>query len=364
MAVTLVTGGGASAISWLLEVPGASRTLLEARVPYGATSLSELLGYRPVQAVSDSTAMDLARIAFEQAVSLRPKNKPVVGIGCTAAIASDRPKSGAHRCHVAAWDADGATIYSLELVKGLRDRAREDRVVGRILLRAIADAFSVDFDVPMDLDPDERIHISRLTHDEPIGRLLAGKVRTVTLFEGGEMLADQVHTGGVLSGSFNPLHEAHLRLAEVAAGLLNQAVVFELSVENVDKPPLAEVEIRGRLAQFAGNGAVVVTGARTFHEKAKLFPGCTFVIGFDTARRLFDPVYHSGSEKGLLDALSEIRAAGCSFLVAGRAANGRFQTLADVAVPHGFDDLLEPIPESKFRIDKSSSAIRAAAAGS
>ena len=41
----------------------------------------------------------------------------MVGVGCTAAIATDRPKRGAHRCHVAAWSQRGVTTYSLETVK-------------------------------------------------------------------------------------------------------------------------------------------------------------------------------------------------------------------------------------------------------
>ena len=44
MAVVAVTGGGFQAISWLLGVAGASRTLIEAIVPYREGPLRELLG--------------------------------------------------------------------------------------------------------------------------------------------------------------------------------------------------------------------------------------------------------------------------------------------------------------------------------
>ena len=40
MAVVIVTGGGAQALADLLAVPGASRTLLEALVPYSEKSLA------------------------------------------------------------------------------------------------------------------------------------------------------------------------------------------------------------------------------------------------------------------------------------------------------------------------------------
>src|SRR5215207_6433216 len=47
MAVIVVTGGGAQAIADILAVPGASRTLLEALVPYSDKSLTKFLGSSP-----------------------------------------------------------------------------------------------------------------------------------------------------------------------------------------------------------------------------------------------------------------------------------------------------------------------------
>ncbi len=45
--VLAVTGGGSRAIADLLEVPGGSRTLLEAVVPYSAAALAEFFGAAP-----------------------------------------------------------------------------------------------------------------------------------------------------------------------------------------------------------------------------------------------------------------------------------------------------------------------------
>ena len=118
MAVVAVTGAGSKAISWLLALPGASRTVLEVLVLYVPKSLAEFLGYEPEQSVSMQTSMDMARRAYQRAMRLREVGVPVVGVACTAAIATDRPKQGKHRCHVAAWSQTGATSYTLELVKG------------------------------------------------------------------------------------------------------------------------------------------------------------------------------------------------------------------------------------------------------
>src|SRR2546430_85232 len=61
--VLAVTGGGASAVAALLGVPGASRTVLEAVVPYHERALAEFLGFAPAQACSGETSRAMARRA-------------------------------------------------------------------------------------------------------------------------------------------------------------------------------------------------------------------------------------------------------------------------------------------------------------
>ena len=59
-------------------------------------------------------------------------------------------------------------------------------------------------------------------------------------------------------------------------------------------------------------------------------------------------------------ALEEIANAGCSFLVAVRVdAAGRVRALNTIPVPQRHADLFTEIPEHRFRLDTSSSEIRA-----
>lgn len=153
----------------------------------------------------------------------------------------------------------------------------------------------------------------------------------------------------LVPGSFNPLHEGHARMAAAAQRALQRLwaqrlaaagssrqpplprIVFELSAANVDKPPLAAADVRRRVAQFATVNAmmglslradteagssgepggpagstaaspaspaaaraeIVVTSAPRFVDKAALFPGCAFVVGWDTAARLIEPKYYA-----------------------------------------------------------------------
>jgi Cytidylyltransferase-like len=170
---------------------------------------------------------------------------------------------------------------------------------------------------------------------------------------------DSLRPTALLPGAFNPVHAGHLGLADVAAQLLRLPVAFELSVANVDKPGLDPAEVRRRAAQFAGRAALWLTHAARFVQKAELFPGAVFVVGADTAVRIVDPRYY-GEPARLHDALDRVRERGCRFLVACRVdAAGRCVGPADVPVPPRWRDLFAGIPAERFRLDLSSTELRA-----
>lgn len=360
-AVLAVAGAGNYALAWLLGVGGASRTVLETRVPYGYLAMTDFLGgYAPEQTVSTDTARRMAQSAWQRAAALRETDVPVVGLGCTATIATDRTKRGDHRAYIATWDDSGVTTDSLFLEKGLRERAGEEDVVSRLVVTALARACGVDAEIDLRLAVSETLTTETVRHADPVQRLLDGDGGWVTVHPDGSMVVDANPPQAMLPGSFNPLHDGHRALAAAAGEILGAPVAYELAVVNVDKPPLAVDEINRRIAQFRNVGTVVLTRAETFHKKAQLFPGCGFVIGWDTATRLIEPRYYGDSEPAMLTALAEMWGKGSRFAVAGRAdADGVFRTLADVNLPAGFHPLFADIPESAFRADLSSTEIRA-----
>lgn len=85
-------------LTWLLSVPGASKTVLEARIPYGGgKSMAEILAREPETYACTLTAVEMARAAYRQAAHLSEFGVPILGVSCTCALATDRVKKGDHK---------------------------------------------------------------------------------------------------------------------------------------------------------------------------------------------------------------------------------------------------------------------------
>jgi hypothetical protein len=360
-AALAITGGGSGAVGELLRVPGGSRLLIEAQVPYDMAALATFLGFAPVQASSTDTAIAMAQSARARAARLVPAGTDLVGLGATAALVSDRPRKGEHRFHIAFANSAGIAHCTCVMAKGRRDRAAEEDLVSRAIVLWLARACGIAAPSPKSiLDADEHYAEAVVAAVHTIDQLLAGELDRVTVQPDGQMMLSAPQPFVLFPGSFDPMHEGHALLARIAEELRQQPLAFEISVTNVDKPPLAGETVRQRLTQFAWKSPVELTRAPTFVEKSRLFPGTTFVVGADTAERLFGAKYYGGDEVRMHTALDEIANSGASFLVAVRIdAAGRVRALNDLPVPRRYADLFTEIPEHRFRVDTSSSEIRA-----
>lgn len=351
--VIAVTGGGSGAISTLLGEPGASQSILAAVVPYAPQALVEWLGGKPNEFCSSRTARAMAMMAFLKAKGYDPA-AAVCGAAATASLASDRPKRGAHRIHLAWQSATTTAAYSLEMEKGRRSRAEEEVLAATLLLNLVAEACGAAARLNLPLVEGERVQTARVEAPASQQELLAGQTGAVPLGTARKAAAPRA----VFPGAFNPLHTAHRKMVTAAKAMLGCDVALEISIENVDKPPLDYIEIDDRLRQFTDDDAVWLTRAPTFVRKAQLFPGATFVVGADTIERIGHQRYYA--DQAALDAAIEnLAAAGCRFLVFGRTTGGRFRTLDDLRLPESLAKLCRGVPESAFRQDISSTELRA-----
>ncbi len=349
--VLAVTGGGSGALSALLGVAGASRSVLAAFVPYAPQALTEWLGSQPDEFCSSWTARAMAMRAYLLARHYQPTAE-TAGISCTASLATDRPKRGAHRLHLAWQDAARTASLSLELAKGQRTRREEEALATALLLNVVAEGCGMEERLEIPLVAPERIEARRVVAPKEQQNLLAGRVKAVPSGSA---------AGGtpsiVLPGAFRPLHRGHCRMAQLAGQLLGGKTAYELSIANVDKPPLDYLEIEERSRQFSPSETLWLTQAPTFLEKSAVFPGATFVVGADTIARIGQPRYYGGREQ-MDQAIRAIAAAGCRFLVFGRQYESRFCLLDDLALPSQLARLCQQVPPDLFRDDISSTELR------
>ncbi len=362
--VVLVLNGGSRAVAELLEVPGGSKILLEAAVPYSEGALTAWLGSRPEQFCSSRTARAMAVVAFGRAIRYGAAEAHAAGVSCTAGLATDRPKRGPHRAHVAVQTANQTRHWSLELEKEARQPpgGGTDRQPhgaqrrGRGLRRCPAPGVAAD---GAGTGRDSTGYGAAPWQDLFLGRVEAIKnlpspPAPLPEGEGRNLPAPRV----ILSGAFNPLHAGHRRMAEIAQEVLGLPPAMEISILNVDKPALDYLEIERRLGQFPPEQTVWLTRAATFDDKSRLFPGATFVVGVDTLRRIADPRYYGNDCSVMLQSLQRIIGRNCRFLVFGRAVGSSFIRLADLDLPDVLRRACSEIPPEKFREDVSSTALR------
>ncbi len=404
-AVLAITGGGAEIIGELLRHGSGSATVLDAVVPYSTDAMDHFLGRKPEKYCSEKTARLMAMVAYQRALELskvtgETAGPDMIGIGATCKLRAANEREGRkHEVHVAIQATCKTGVCTLELTAD-RTREEEEKIAALLIFNVLARHCGVqEIDLPDGIGMPEGIGIEAgidvgegegekvikkyASVSGAIGDLLkqqrcspespcktAGMAR-INLNEAKvseEITTEEIKlakpekpdkpeksekTKLVFSGSFDPCHKNHVFMAECASKKYNVPVYFEISLMNVDKPPIDFISLGQRLDSLRKYtdeefmGGVCLTNAPLFLQKADLFPNSTFIIGADTFNRLFDAKYYDG-EVDTHVILRSFKEKNVRFMVFQRKS-------VKISVNPGILEFCEIIPMDEYEDDGTSS---------
>lgn len=361
--VLSITGGGTEAIGELLRYGGGSATLLEAIVPYSQRAVDAFTGKTPEKYSSTRTARAMAMAAFQRAIMLQQEQNEagrVLGIGATSILAKyNERKERQHELHIAIQSLQNTTTYSICFLEE-RERESEESLACRLIINAIALACNMDVAITdgTGLSSRESPQMRSVQATETISHMLLNKGNdpevTPRSFRISKNDNEIPHSHKViLSGSFDPCHRKHVEMAKIASKKYGVPVHFEISLTNVDKPPMDYISLEDRISSIKAcynpdfMGDIFVTNTPLFAEKANVFPESTFIVGADTMERLFNPKYYR-SQDTTQSLYEHFKEKGIDFLVFSRKR-------AKIDVPSEVGSIITIVPENEYSDDGISS---------
>ncbi|KAF8822054.1 hypothetical protein IE077_001155 [Cardiosporidium cionae] len=392
--VLFVTGGGGHFFKWMMTTPGASNLLIEASIPYDKVASSELLQkYNvkiPSSYCSEEMAYNLATSALRRAVDLLILREgfqsesfhQLLGMGTTCSLKTNRPKWGQHCAFISTISLRyGIRQYYLPLQKDILEREEEDKMVSELMTKALADAVPYSMELSQGLRNacnDQEVTALPFDSSEILQNIASGDLSHAVYLSKQDLWLPAPTISGwqdrilcIFPGSFSPLHKGHEQLVEESVRFIQQKykgkpieALYEISLLNADKGNFSFDHIYRNAEHFRQKSCnLLITSHPLFLEKAKLFKGAYFLLGFDTVQRLVDPKYYGKSYENMIMSLSQIDSFGCRFVVAGRLVEEEYHTLSLEPLfysnlPTSLHSLFTELPN--FRIDLSSSEIRRA----
>jgi len=305
--VMAITGGGAGAIQSITEMGGASAILLEATVPYSKMSSDTYTGVTPVHYCSREQALNLAVSSYTRGKE-QVLDKNCIGLGATARLSTNydgkERKGRTHEIWVATHDDSATRTFHCEF-KHERTRQFEEQMCSEIIEEALFDAARIDY----------TRNILR-SEDEPLIKMVQGSLGYGPVYLKNEAIVQRSlgmcpirHEDHIVfPGSFNPIHEGHIAMAEAVYKKTHKTIFFEICVRNSDKPLVDYMRLRERIEKIESvlsnnpmYAGYIVSNNTLFLDKARATGFKNYMLGMDTFNRLlenkYDALYNKDVDK-------------------------------------------------------------------
>lgn len=369
----VTTGAGAAITDLLWQRAGASNFLIGTSFTYHPVEFDDFVGRAwdntGFGRCSPTGAMALAQRAYLRSQKACMKSGKagarVIGVGLSAAATTDRTLRGGTRCHAAVRTDRGIFLTQISWEQGCFTREGDGSLCDLIALNLVLFAA----DAPQLTIPDHLrltsnhlwygssgailkpsdVGVAHLPHPlaEPQLVTLDGQVQPTSHIDFSQAV--------IFPGSFNPFQYGHDAMARMGEQVTERSVICEITAQNADKAEQTPEQLSARASQFLGRWPVILrTGAGLFVDKAREYRGAHFIVGGDTALRIFDPRFYGSDVNRTLELFHEY---GTRFYVFAREFGDRLITCEDLPVSYDFRHLFVPLPG---RWDISSTAIREA----
>ena len=275
------TGGGQSFLSKFMEYPGASNTIIGGYTPYSKEMFEDFCGKTIDKYCSEESALLLATQSYFKCITKTDYPKEdILGIGVTCSLATTNERKGrTHKAFIAIHNHNFSIKHTINFIEGL-SRSDEETIVVQsifVLLHSILrhDVFNDYLAFSTKLSIHNIIEQSYDTLDN---------INKIELTD----------TLALYPGSWNPMHQGHKDIIQLAESILNTKVYCELSMYNADKGILDYFELDNRIRANPSN-KIVISREPTFISKAQALyhpnQQLVFIVGSDTWNRIADPVY-------------------------------------------------------------------------
>jgi nicotinic acid mononucleotide adenylyltransferase len=282
----IITGGGSRIISNILCKGGASKFFQFAEVPYAREFVDSVIGQPPSSKYcSVATARELAQAAYFKMINNAELDGLVMGVGITATLGYEGQREGrTNEFHVAIYTKECVSVNTYILIGTDRDGQEN----------SVAQNFEYFLEQFILKNPYYKKFPNIITPE-----LDASKDTLL-----------------VYSGSFNPYHEGHEFVTNLAkSSFPNAEFVYEISTSIHEKQNLDGMEVNRRISTLPKDSKVVVSDIKFFEEKyaylMSIYPHIKkfiFVMGWDTYERVITRPWTDAHFTNSHGSTSDIRA--------------------------------------------------------